>query len=277
MKKFKIGLQLFSVRDELAKDFEGTLKKISEMGYEYVEFAGYYDKTAEEIKAILDKYNLKAISVHQSYEAFIGEDAQKNVDFIKTLGVKYAAIPWMGKEKHKGSDDYEKALTEIKDAAKNLKDSGIQLLYHNHDFEFEKYDGKFLLEWLLEDLDGVMLPELDTCWVHYAGNNPCEYMLKYKGQLPVVHLKDFVCKNLASGPVYGLIDADGKEMKNASREDNGFEFRPVGHGVQDIPAIIKSCEECDSEYLIVEQDGFTDIEPLEAVKQSVDYLKSLGL
>ena len=121
------------------------------MGYEYVEFAGYYDKTAEEIKAILDKYNLKAISVHQSYTAFIGEDAQKNVDFIKTLGVKYAAIPWMGKEKHKGSDDYEKALTEIKEAAKNLKDSGIQLLYHNHDFEFEKYDGKFLLEWLLED------------------------------------------------------------------------------------------------------------------------------
>ncbi len=276
MKKFKIGLQLFSVRDEMDKDFEGTLKKVSEMGYEYVEFAGYYGKTAEEIKEILDKYNLKAISVHQNYEFFIGEDAQKNVDFLKTIGAEYAAIPWMGLEKHKGTDLYEQTVNDIKKVADLLSKNGIQLLYHNHEFEFKKYEDKFYLEWLLEDTQGKMLPELDTCWVHYAGNIPQEYMLKYKGKLPVVHLKDFECKQFMAGPVYGLIDESGKEMKNNTREDNGFEFRPVGDGKQDVAAILKAAEECGSEYIIVEQDGFTGIEPMDAVKKSRDYLKSLG-
>lgn len=277
MKKFKIGLQLFSLRDEMSKDFEGTLKKVSEMGYECVEFAGYYDHTAEEVKSMLDKYGLKAISVHQGYEAFIGDDAKKNVDFLKTIGVKYAAIPWMGLDKHKGHDLFEQALTEIEEAADNLKADGIQLLYHNHDFEFEKYENKFYIEWLLEALNGKMLPEFDTCWIHYSGNNPQEYILNYKNQIPVLHLKDFVCKKFADGPVYDLIDKDGKTGdKKPTREDNGFEFRPIGDGIQDIPAILKSAEECGTEYLIVEQDGFTNIEPLEAVKRSIDYLKSIG-
>jgi len=277
MKKFKLGLQLYSLRDDMAKDFEGTLKKVSEMGYEYVEFAGYFDKTAKDIKAVMDKYGLKSISVHQGYDIFLADDAQEKIDFLKVLGVKYVVIPWMGVEKHKGSDDYEKTIEELNSVNELLKKNGMQLGYHNHDFEFKKYDNKFLLEWLLEDLKGAMIPEIDTCWVHYAGINPQEYILKYKGRLPLLHLKDFVCKNLAGGPVYDLIDNEGKAEEAPSKEDNGFEFRPVGDGIQDIPAIIKSAEECGTEYLIVEQDGFSDIEPIKAVKRSIDYLKSIGL
>ena len=277
MKKFKLGLQLYSVRDEMAKDFEGTLKKVSEMGYEYVEFAGYFDKTAEEIKAMMDKYGLKSISVHQGYEVFLEDDAQEKIDFLKVLGVKYVVVPWMGVEKHKGGPENDKALNELKAVAELLKKNDMMLGYHNHEFEFGKYEDKFLLEWLLEELGDDMTPEIDTCWVHYAGINPQEYILKYKGKLPLIHLKDFVCKNLAGGPVYALIDNDGKAKKAATRDDNGFEYRPLGDGVQDIPAIIKSAEECGTEYLIVEQDGFSDIEPMVAVKRSIDYLKSLGL
>ena len=277
MKKFKLGLQLYSLRDEMAKDFEGTLKKVSEMGYEYVEFAGYYDKTAEEIKAIMDKYGLKSISVHQGYEVFLAEEAQEKIDFLKVLGVKYVVIPGMRVENHKGSDNYEKTIEELRSVSELLEKNGMQLGYHNHDFEFKKYDNKFLLEWLLEDLKGTMIPEIDTCWVHYAGINPQEYILKYKGSLPLLHLKDFACKNLGDGPVYDIINNGGNAKEAPSQEDNGFEFRPVGDGVQDIPAIIKSAEECGTEYLIVEHDGFTDIEPSECVKRSIDYLKSLGL
>lgn len=276
MKEFKIGLQLFSVRADMEKDFEGTLKKVKEMGYDYVEFAGYFGNSAERVKEILDKYGLKAISVHQKHEVFLSEP-EENVEYLKTIGAKYCAIPWMGLDKHKCSEGYEKSLEEIKKVAALLKENGIQLLYHNHDFEFGKFEDKYYLEWLLDDLGGVMFPELDTCWVHYAGIEPSGYMKKYKGMLPVLHLKDFVCTKLAQGPVYSLIDNSGKEGKKASREDNGFEFRPVGHGIQDIPAIIKAAEECETEYLIVEQDAFTDIEPLDAVKASRDYLRSIGL
>ena len=277
MKNFKLGIQLYSLRDDMAKDFEGTLKKVREMGYEYEEFAGYFDHSAEEIKAMLDKYGLKCISVHQTYDVFLGEDAQKHIDFLKVLGVKYPAIPWMGANKHKGSELYEETLKDIAAVAAKLKENGMQLLYHNHDFEFEKYEDKYLLEWFLEDLNGAVLPEIDTCWVHYAGLNPQEYILKYKGQLPLLHLKDFECEKLAGGPVYDLIDSKGNTGKKASKEDNGFVLKPVGYGRQDMPAIIKAAEECGTELLIVEQDTFTGIEPLDAVKKSIDYLKSIGL
>ena len=277
MKNFKLGLQMYSVRDEMAKDFEGTLKKVSEMGYEYVEFAGYFDKTAEEIKAIMDKYGLKSISVHQGYEPFLEEDAQEKIDFLKVLGVKYVVIPGFRVDKHKGSADNDKTVKELKAIAELLNKNGMQLGYHNHDFEFNKYDDKYLLEWLLEDIGDDITPEIDTCWVHYAGINPQEYILKYKGKLPLLHLKDFACKNIAAGPVYALTDDKGNAIKASSIENNGFEFRPVGDGIQDFPAIIKAAEECGTEYLIVEFDGFSDIEPMVAVKRSIDYLKSLGL
>lgn len=272
MKKFKLGLQLYSIRHEMEKDVEAALKKVSEMGYEYVEFAGYYGKTAEELKEMLDKYCLKAISVHQGYEAFIGDDAQKNIDFLKTIGVKYAAIPGMGLDKHKGSDVYEKVLNQIGEAAENLKENGIQMMYHNHAFEFEKYEGKYYMEWLIEDLQGKVLPEFDVCWVHYAGVNPQEYILNYKNRIPVLHIKDFACTKLPNEPIYELVKRGEKKPTN---EENGLEDRAVGYGIQDIPAILKSAEECDTEYLIVEQEEFTGSDPLAEVKKCIDYLKTI--
>ncbi len=271
MKKFKVGLQLFSVRDAMAQDFEGTLQKVKDMGYDYVEFAGYFDHTAEEVKAILDKTGLTAISVHQTYDLFLKDE--NAVKFLETIGAKYSAMPWMGIEKQKGTELYEKTIEELTEVSKMLKESGIDLLYHNHEFEFGTFEGRYLLDWLCEDMEGYMMPELDTCWVHYAGLKPDDYMRKYKDKLPVLHLKDFVCKKLGSGPVYTLIDENGNEGKKASREDNGFEFRPLGQGIQNFAEILAAAEECGTEYVIVEQDGFTDIEPLEAVKQSREYLK----
>ena len=144
-------------------------------------------------------------------------------------------------------------------------------------FEFEKFDGKFLLDWLYEDVsEDILKTEIDTCWVHYAGYNPSEYVLKYSGRAPLVHLKDFVCKNLAGGPVYALIDNNGNEDKKGSQEDNGFEFRPLGSGIQNFPEILKAAEEAGAEYVIYEQDGHPKASPLEDAKISREYLKSLG-
>lgn len=276
MKKFRIGLQLYSVRDDMAKDMDATLRRVKEMGYDCVEFAGYFDHSAEEVKAMLNKYDLECVSVHQTPQLFVDE-GQKAVDFLKTIGAKYAAVPWYEKDKLAGSPEWDNTVKVFTEVSALLKKNGIKLMYHNHDFEFNKVDDKYILDILYDTLpQDVIEPEIDTCWVHYAGVNPSEYLLKYSGRINIVHLKDFACKNLGGGPVYALIGEDGKEEKS-SREDNGFEFRPVGHGIQDIPAIVEASEKAGASILIVEQDQSNDRPPMEAAKMSRDYLKSIGL
>lgn len=277
METMKVGLQLYSIREEMERDMDAALKAVKEMGYDYVEFAGYFGRSAEEVAALLEKYDLKCISVHQVYHVFL-ENPEENVAFLKKIGAKYCAIPWMGPENQKGHERFEQAVEEIRKVSTLLNENGIQMLYHNHDFEFQKYEDKFLLDWLYETVTlDYLKPEVDTCWVHYAGYDPCEYLEKYTGVIEVVHLKDFVCKNLAQGPVYALIDESGKEGEAASKEDNGFEFRPIGQGIQDFQAILESAKKAGAEYVIVEQDEAVTVSPLESAKQSREYLKSLGL
>ena len=271
----KVGIQLYSIRSEMEMDMDAALKAVKEMGYDYVEFAGFFDKSAEEVKALLDKHGLKAISVHQGADPWL-EQGQAAIDYLKTVGVEYCAIPWYSAEKLEG-EAWEDTKKLFSDFGKALKDNGINLLYHNHDFEFKKFDGKYTIDKMYEEVPAeLMNPEFDTCWVHYAGENPCDYIRKYNGRLNVLHLKDFVCKNLGGGPVYALIDDNGGDAKDASKEDNGFEFRPVGYGIQDFPAILEAAEEVGIEYIIVEQDDSYDTPVLETAKKSREYLKTLG-
>ena len=273
MKQFKVGLQLFSVRNAMKEDFVGTLKAVKDMGYEYVEFAGYYGRTAEEIKAILDELGLKCISVHQGLD-FYNEDADAAAQFLKTFGVKYSVIPWYGKEKLAGNEAWEESKKRFTEVGEVLKKYGMKLGYHNHDFEFETVDGKYIHDYIFDEVDSSVIdPELDTCWVHYAGIDPAEKIRQFKGRVEVVHLKDFVAKRLAGGPAYALIDVNGNEIKN-TKEDNGFAFRPLGMGRQDFASILAACEESGTEYVIVEQDQTYELSELEAVKISREYLRN---
>ncbi len=274
MKNFKVGLQIYSLCDEMAKDMKKTLYSIKDMGYDYLELAGFYDMEAADLKGLLDRYDLKAISTHQNYEPVL-EKPDKWIKDFKTLGLEYVAMPWMGLEKHKGYEAFSKTVSDFKKLGKLLEKNGIKSLYHNHDFEFNRKDGKFILEWLLEEVGDWLFPELDVCWVHYAGYRPDEYIRKYKGKLPVLHLKDFICTKIGNVPVYTPEKSDS--IKYPDREKVGFEFRPVGYGVQNIQSILASAEEAGTKYLIVEQDDFVGIEPIEGVKMSRKYLKSLGI
>lgn len=274
MKQFKVGIQLYGVKHTMAKDFEGTLAAIAEMGYEYVEFAGYHGKSAEELKAVLDKYGLKCISVHQGLD-FYDDDPVGKMNFLKTFGVKYSIIPWYNKDLLAGSEKWPETAEKFRAAARMLYENGMLLGYHNHDFEFKKYDGKYLHDYICEAIPEEMFePQFDTCWVHYAGIDPVKKIREFAGRVTVVHLKDFVCKNLAAGPVYALIDTDGNAKGGGDRTESGFEYRPLGQGLQDVRAILEACEECGTEYIIVEQDdpslGMTE---LECAKASRDYLR----
>ena len=278
MKNLKVGLQLYSVRDKMEQDMEATLRAVKEMGYDCVEFAGYFGKSAEEVKALLDKYSLECISIHQTYDVFLNSP-EKSVNFLKTIGAKFCAIPWMGLENHKGNQGFEKAVEDIRNVGKLLKENGITLLYHNHDFEFEKYEDKYLFDWLYDTVGlNFIKPEIDTCWVKYAGEEPCRYLEKYADDIDIVHLKDFVCKEFAGGPVYALIDNSGKENEpQKSREENGFKFRSVGSGLQNFKEILATVKKTNAEYVIVEQDQWYDDDSLELARKSREYLKSLGV
>lgn len=275
MKKFKVGIQLYSLRDAMEKDMDSTLKTVKEMGYDYVEFAGYFGKSAEEVKAILDKYGLEAVSVHQAIGLF-EEEGQKAVDYLKTLGVKYCAIPWYNVDEF--ISNWDATMDKFKNVSKLLGDNDIKLMYHNHDFELNKINGEYILDRLYATLpEDVIMPQLDTCWVHYAGVNPSEYIRKYSGRIEVLHLKDFVCEKLGGGPVYALIDEDGNEMDKGNKEDNGFKLVPVGSGIQDWTSILAAAEDAGVEYVIVEQDESKDRDPLDAAKMSREYLRTLGI
>ena len=276
MKKFNVGIQLYGVRNTIAEDFEGTLKALKDMGYDYVEFAGYHGKTSEEIKEILDRYDLKCVSVHQGAD-FFKEDMDAGIEFLRGFGVKYSVIPWF--QDLANTDKWQESVETFKKLGAALKAKGMKLGYHNHDFEFNTFEGKYLHDHIFDDVGrDLIFPEIDTCWVHYAGIRPEEKLREFKGEMPVVHLKDFVCKNLAGGPVYDLIGTDGKEIGSGSRDSDGFEFCPLGRGRQNFPAILAACEECGVETVIVEQDRVYDgMTEMEAARISREYLRTLGL
>ena len=271
MKKFKVGIQLYGVRKSMEADFEGTLKAIADMGYEYVEFAGYFDHTAEEIKEILDKYGLKCMSVHQGL-SFYDENPDEKAEFLKTFGVKYSVIPWYEKAKLAGSAEWNDTVARFNKVADVLEKHGMVLGYHNHEFEFEKHDGKFLHDYIFESCEKIV-PELDTCWVNYGGASVTDEIAKYSGRLPIIHLKDFTCTKRGEA-VYDLIAADGSVGGKRSKSEDGFEYRPLGNGIQDFAAILAAAEASGTETVIVEQDSvYGDMTELEAAKISRDYLK----
>ena len=268
--KFPIAIQLYSVRDDMAADFEGTLKKVKALGYDGVEFAGLHGKTAAEVKKICAEVGLVPISAHVPYSELVkGEETFKA---YAEIGCKYIVIPWIGGEYLAGGEKNAEFIENVKKFGELANANGMKLGYHNHDFEFQKVDGEYKLDRLYSDVSADLLStQLDTCWVNVGGENPANYIRKYNGRIEIIHLKDFVGSK--SENMYGLIGTDGKE---APKEATKFELRPVGSGVQDFPAILKACEEVGAKWDVVEQDspsmGKT---PLECAELSIGYLKSI--
>ena len=274
MKKFPVALQLYSVRDAAAADFEGTLKAVADMGYQGVEFAGLHGKTPCEVKALCEKYNLTPISAHVGYTIMM-EDPEKVIGDYAAIGCKFIVIPHYHWNFGEETETYESFIKNVRMLGAVAKSKGMTLLYHNHDFEFEMMDGQYRLDKLYSDVPADLLEtQLDVCWVNVGGENPAEYLKKYTGRTPVVHLKDFAGKR--SDKMYALIGVDDGDQKDDAPA--AFEFRPVGHGLQKFPAILESATETGAQWVVVEQDmpsmGKT---PLECVAMSREYLKTLGL
>lgn len=267
---FPIAVQLYSVRDDMAADFKGTLQKVKAMGYDGVEFAGLFGKTAAEVREMCQEIGLTPISAHVPFV-----DMMNDPDILKVyadIGCEFVVIPYLTEEYRPGQPKFDEVIEGAKMLGEKAKELGLKLAYHNHDFEFEKIDGEYALDILYKEVSADLLQtQLDTCWVNVGGENPADYIRKYAGRCEIVHLKDFVGGK--SDNMYALIGIDEDEKKDANGK---FEFRPVGSGVQDFPAILEACEQSGARWVVVEQDQATmGLTPIESIKSGIDYLKSL--
>ena len=268
MKKEKIALQLYSVRGDLEKDFYGTIRAVKEIGYAGVEFAGLYGEDPAKVKAFCEELGIVPLSAHVPFQALMA-DMDGTIAQYKALGVKYVAIPYLTEDLRPGQPGFQTVIDGMKVIGAKLNAAGIVQQYHNHDFEFVKLDGEYALDILYREIGPELLQtQLDTCWVNVGGENPADYIRKYAGRTPTVHLKDFLGSK--SENMYGLIGLEGSEGK---ADDNKFQLRHLGSGKQDFPAIVKAADEGGAQWYIVEQDepnkGMT---PMECAKASYEYL-----
>ncbi len=267
---FPIALQLYSVRGDMADDFEGTLKKVKKLGYEGVEFAGLFGKSGAEVKALCDEIGLKPISAHIPFVDMIS-----NPSILETyaeIGCEFAVIPYLTEEYRPGKPKFAEVIEGAKLLGEKARELGMKLCYHNHDFEFVKIDGEYALDILYKEVPASLLQtQLDTCWVNVGGENPAEYLRKYKGRAEILHLKDFIGEKTDN--MYALIGIDEDEKKDT---EGKFELRPLGQGVQDFPAILDAAKDAGVRWIVVEQDepsmGKT---PLECAEVSINYLKTI--
>ena len=270
MLSFPVALQLYSVRDDIAADFEGTLQKVKAMGYDGVEFAGLFGHTAQQVKAMCEKAGLIPVSAHVPFVDLMADPAGQ-IAAYKEIGCFQVVIPYLTEDLRPGQPGFATVIEGAKVLGAECKKQGMLLGYHNHDFEFERIDGKYALDVLYTEVTADLLQtQVDTCWVNVGGEEPSAYVRKYTGRAPIVHLKDFAGSK--SENMYALIGTDSAKEESTGK----FEFRPVGYGRQDVPAILQAAEDAGAGWVVVEQDspsmGKT---PMESVTMSIEYLKGI--
>lgn len=224
----KIGVQLYTVRDQMKADFEGTLARIAQIGYKEVEFAGYYDRSPADVRAILERNGLTAPATHMMSDNT--EGWKKAIDLAKSVGHNYLVAPWIPEEKRKTLDDWKRIGDEFNRVGQMAKDAGIQFAYHNHDFEFQpRIEGRIPFDVLLENTDAKLVQlEIDLYWITKGGQDPLAYFQRWPGRVPLVHVKDSM-----GGPEHKMVDVgQGKiEWKRifAKREQAGIKHFFVEH------------------------------------------------
>ena len=271
---FPVAIQVYSVREDAKKNLYGTLKKIKAMGYDGVEFAGLYGHTPEEVREMCADLGLTPISAHVPYLDMVA-DPEGVLSIYATIGCQYVVVPYLKEEHRPDTDNFVEVIKNVAMLGGVAKKLGMTLLYHNHDFEFITLSGQYGLDFLYDAVPACILKtEIDTCWVKYAGEDPAAYVAKYAGRCPVVHLKDYVGRR--GGQPYALVNADGTDDGTNSANVE-FEFRPVGHGSQNVASIVEAGLAGGAQWFVVEQDMSVGRTPLEAAQMSRDTLKALGI
>ena len=256
MNKPIVGAQLFTIRQytRTPEDIAKSMKKIKEIGYNAVQVSGFGPVEHQKVKDIMDSVGLPDCATHINYARLIN-DIDDVIGQHKLWNCKYVGLGSMPAEYSKSADGYVKFAKEASEIARVLADNGLRFIYHNHHFEFVKFDGVTGLEILLNETDPDVFDfELDTYWVQAGGANPVDWIRKVKGRMKVIHFKDM----------------------GVDRQNPQTIMTEVGEGNLNWPEIIKACTETGVEWALVEQD-VCQRDPFESLAISLNNLKKLGL
>lgn len=244
-----IGLQLYTVRDRLQRDFEGTVAEVAQVGFKELEFAGYYNHTPAQVRAILDRLNLRAPSTHISLDQF-RKDLNGVLSTAQTVGHEYVVIPSLP-ESERSLDAYRRLAAEFNRYGQAARQRGMRFGYHNHSFEFEDLGGgQTGFAVLLKETDPALVDfELDLFWTVNSGRDPVELFAQYPGRFPLWHVKD-------------MADIQGAKRMVA-----------VGQGEIDFRRIFANAERSGMKYFFVEHDRPED--SLASIRTSYQHLRQL--
>lgn len=254
----RLGLQLYTVRDLMQQDFEGTLTKVAAVGYTEVEFAGYFSQTPQNVKAILSRHGLTSPSTHIAY-ATIADKWPEAIDASATIGHRYITIPFLDDATRNEPDSWKRIAATLNRAGEATQKAGIQLAYHNHNFEFVPAGGKLPYDVLLEECDPKLVKmEMDLCWIVAAGQDPLAYFRRSPGRFPMVHVKDLKKRpESAAVPTKAVLP----------------DIADVGTGLIDWKMIFQHADEAGIQHYFVEHDQ--PASPLDSIQASFQYLRTL--
>ena len=243
-RKIPVGVQLYSVREQCAKDLPGTLAAVAKIGYKGVEFAGYHGRSAAELRKMLDDLGLVACGTHTPYESVLADKLSETIEFNRTIGNKFLIVPWMtGKTKQ---DWLEKAKL-FNEVAEKVKGQGMWTGYHAHAHDFEKIDGESAWDIFFGNTKPEVVMQLDTSNCAEGGADPVAVLKKYPGRAITIHLK------ANGGGPDAVIGEDKVDWKGV------FEFCESKGGTR---------------WYVVEHESGKD--PIDAIKRSFEALKLMG-
>lgn len=185
----RIGLQLYTLRNEMSEDFAGTLARVAELGFKEMEFAGYMGNSAADVRSMLDANGLTSPAAHIQLLA-IRDNLEREIETAQTIGQKYIVVPILPPNERTIAD-YHRHAEALNRAGEACKAAGLKMGYHNHDFEFATVQGQRPYDILVEETDpDLVAMELDLFWITKAGVDPAEYINKYPGRFAMLHVKD---------------------------------------------------------------------------------------
>lgn len=249
MKLEQVAVQLYTLRDfcktpaDIAKSFE----KVAAMGYKAVQASALGPIEPAELLKIAADNGLTICATHENHD-LIRNEPEKVVEKLAALNCKYTAYPWPGGVDFASEASVQSLIDDLAKATEVLKAAGQVLTYHNHHCEFQKLNGKTILDHIYDSIP--IDAEIDTYWVQYGGGDPVAWCAKLKGRLPLLHLKDY--------------------KVNAKNE---IDMAEIGNGNLDFHGIVKAAEASGCEWFIVEQDR-TPGDPFDSLKMSFDYIKA---
>lgn len=252
-----VGLQLYSVREQLPKDFDGTLGKLSALGIKEVEAAGYFNKPAKDFRRSLDQAGLRCVSTHHSLTD-LRPKLDELIEYGHTIGLEYMICSWAGVHRdpsRKGElnlDDWRYVADEFNKIGEKVKAAGLIFGYHNHTVEFGTEGGVVFYDELLKRTDPkLVVMEMDCGWVVAGGHNPVEYLSKTPERFPLLHVKDLVKK------------ADGK-YRNVVMGKGSIDYQPIIRAATGL------------KHYFIEQEEFEG-EPFGELRQDVEYMRNLSV